>query len=577
MTVRRTLYSHVPKLKDRVPTSIRAAAWRAIDRMPPTAQRLFKHTAEHRRWKMRQLFERHAPPLDKAPTVLFWVPGGMPLLLHVEGAIAAALRLRGFNAHAVICDAPYRACVTREITTGIPLERWADSCANCMSRTRGVLDLLGIPYSSIGDFVPAEKRDELRRKADAVTAENVSELRHNGVLVGHNVISTITRFLQGTPLEGGDELIREYAYSALVNAEAASVAMDRFNPMRVFMSHGVYVVWVPALQTALDRGIPVTGWKASYLTARFFFRHVDDPKRIDFHKLSAHAWEERKRRPFTAQEDASLQDFLDRRYHQRVSFDMKQLREYTGEIGRLRTRYNLDPDKPVWGVMAHINWDSVSDYSPMAYASFDEWMIDTISRISEITDVQWLVKIHPVEAYDSPAIGVQHLIQTHFPNLPSHIRIIPAEEGVSPLEFFQLVDGGVTVYGTSGLELVLQGKPVILAGEAHYGGKGFTCDGLDIESYRSLLSRAPSLGRLTAEQTRLARMYAYSYFIQRQIPLPPVRDPGSIWWNLQHDRREELLPGADPFVDFICDRLISGQDFVMDRDLVTLADSDEWA
>ena len=56
----------------------------------------------------------------------------------------------------------------------------------------------------------------------------------------------------------------------------------------------------------------------------------------------------------------------------------------------------------------------------------------------------------------------------------------------NPFDFFQLVDGDVTVYGTSGLELALLGKPVILAGEAHYGGKGFTYDGLSQNSYKEL-------------------------------------------------------------------------------------------
>jgi len=285
---------------------------------------------------------------------------------------------------------------------------------------------------------------------------------------------------------------------------------------------------------------------------------------------------ERRDTPFTAEEEESLHTFLDRRYHQRVSFDMKRLQKYTGEMDHFRSKYSISDDKPVWGIMAHINWDSVSDYSPMAYASFDDWMVDTIKQISELPQVQWLVKVHPIEAYDNPAAGVQRLIETHFPNLPPHVRMIPAEEEISPLEFFELLDGGITVYGTAGLELALRGKPVVLAGEAHYGGKGFTYDGLDIPSYRQLLSRIAELPPLTEEQTRLARMYAYSYFVQRQIPLPIVRDPNSVWWNLQHERRHLLLPGADPFLDFICNRLIAGDDFVMDRKLVTLADSDAW-
>ncbi len=544
--------------------------------MPARAQRLFRHTDEHRRWKMQQLFAKVAPPSASAPTILFWVPGGMPLLLHVEGVIAASLRLRGYNIHAIICDAPYKACVNREITSGVPIEAWAETCARCIGSTRSVLDILGIPYSSIGDYVPPARREELRQRAWQVDRTNVAELTHEGLSVGQNVASTITRYLQGARLEDGEEIVREYAYTALVTAEAAAKVFDRFQPMRVFMSHGTYVDWGPALHTALERGIPVTGWKASYLTSRFFFRHVEDRARIDFHKLSERAWEARRRAPFTDEEEESLHNFLDRRYHQRVSFDMKRLQKYTGEMDSFRAKYSIADGKPVWGIMAHINWDSVSDYSPMAYASFDEWMVDTIKQVCDLPDVQWLVKVHPIEAYDNPAAGVQRLIETHFPNLPPHVRMIPAEEEISPLEFFQLLDGGITVYGTAGLELALQGKPVVLAGEAHYGGKGFTYDGLDVNSYRHLLSRVAELARPTEEQTRLARVYAYSYFVQRQVPLPIVRDPNSIWWNLQHERRHLLLPGADPFLDFICDRLIAGEDFVMDRKLVALADSDAW-
>jgi len=227
--------------------------------------------------------------------------------------------------------------------------------------------------------------------------------------------------------------------------------------------------------------------------------------RIDFHKLSERAWNARKRTPLTPDEEESLRGFLDRRYHQRVSFDMKRLQKYTGEVDRFREKYKLQDGKPVWGIMAHINWDSVSDYSPMAYQSFDEWMVDTVKVVSKLPDVQWLIKVHPIEAYDNPAAGVQRLIETHFPNLPDHVHVIPAEEEISPLEFFQLLDGGVSVYGTSGLELAVQGKPIILSGEAHYGGKGFTYDGLDIESYRALLARAHKLGPLSEEATKLAR------------------------------------------------------------------------
>lgn len=524
---------------------------------------------------MEQLYERGGRAGASAPTVLFWIPGGMQHLLHVETAIAAALRLRGFNVHAILCDAPYSACVRREVTDGIPYENWRQLCGKCIAANRGVVELMGIPYSSIGDFVSPETRETLWSRAQECTAENLLELTHNGAVIGDNVVSSLVRYRRGFPIEIDQRVIREYAYTALLSAESARAAIEKFKPHRIFMSHGVYVDWGPALHTALAHGVPVTTWKSSYLAARFLFHHAAEGG-VDFYELSDRAWQERAATPLTDEEEKSLDSFLYNRYHHPVGFDMSSLHRYTGDTERLRAKYRLDPGKPAWGIMSHISWDSVSDYSPMAYPSFDEWILDTIEQAACIPDVQWLIKVHPAEAGYDREVGVQRLIETRFPNLPSNVTVIPADEELSPLEFFDLLDGGVTVYGTSGLELALSGKPVILAGQAHYGGKGFTEDGFTIDTYRQILRRARCIGRPTAEQTALARRYAYSMFMQRQVPLPVVRDPHSLWWHLQHEKREYLLRGADPFLDFICGRLMDGEEFIMGPDLVELAEADKW-
>ncbi|MGK2961636.1 MAG: hypothetical protein ACSLFK_05735, partial [Gemmatimonadaceae bacterium] len=72
----------------------RTAAHIAIQKSPAPLQALFKHTDEHRTRRMAQLYEKGREIDQSKGTLLFWVPGGMPLLLHVEMAIAAAMRLR---------------------------------------------------------------------------------------------------------------------------------------------------------------------------------------------------------------------------------------------------------------------------------------------------------------------------------------------------------------------------------------------------------------------------------------------------------------------------------------------------
>jgi len=397
-------------------------------------------------------------------------------------------------------------------------------------------------------------------------------LSYKDINVGKNVNSAILRYLKGNSLNGNEKIVSEYAFSGLVTVAAAEAAFSIISPERVFISHGTYVDWGPALHTALSRKIPVIAWMASYLKSRFYLRNIDDPLKIDFHNLTQHAWEECAGSNAFEQYDIKLNSYLNDRYKKNDSFDMKQFTEYAAETEKIRQKYILDSNRPVWGIVAHINWDAVSDYSPMAYKTFDDWLLDTIKEIIEIKDVQWLIKIHPAEAWDNPESGAHVLIRKHFPSLPEHIRLIPALDKINPLNFFNLINGGVTVYGTSGLEMALLGKPVILAGEAHYGGKGFTYDSPDKETYRQLLRKASAIGSLDNHQKELARKYAYCYFIQRQIPMPVVKNPDPAWWEFQYDKMDMLLLGNDPFMDFICERIMDGKDFIMDEKLVELAE-----
>jgi hypothetical protein len=489
-------------------------------------------------------------------------------MLHLEGALAAALRLRGIDAHAVICDGPFRACVRRELTDGVPVSHWQGACERCRAEASKTLDFIGVPYSFIGDYLSKESRKELWDKSGLVSWDNLDTLEYDKLNVGRNIRSGIFRYLKGHDLSGHEEVIREYAYSGLLVGAAAATAIDRVEPSRIFLSHGTYVDWGPALHTGLSQGIPVTAWMASYLKARFFFRHIEDRVRIDFHNISRRAWENTERSPFTDEQNARLEKFLNDRYKRNVSFDMKRLMKYTGNIDFLRQKYGVSDSKPVWGIMSHINWDCVSDFSPMAYQTFDDWLLDTIREIVNIESVHWLVKIHPAEAWDNPSSGVHRLINRHFPELPAHVQVIPAEEQINPAEFLQIVDGGVTVYGTLGLELALTGKPVIVAGEAHYAGKGFTYEGLTPKMYKQLLRDAQSLGPLGEEKLALARKYAYCYFIQRQIPFPVVDVDHSQWWEFNYQRRHLLLEGKDPFTEFICKHILNGEDFIMDEELL---------
>jgi hypothetical protein len=130
--------------------------------------------------------------------------------------------------------------------------------------------------------------------------------------------------------------------------------------------------------------------------------------------LSDSAWKERAETPLTKDEEESLQAFLYSRYHHPVGFDMRTLHRYTGETERFRAKYGLEPEKAVMGHHVASQLGQRLRLCPMAYPSFDDWIIDTIEQVERIPQVQWLIKIHPAEASFDPEVGVDRLIAARF-------------------------------------------------------------------------------------------------------------------------------------------------------------------
>ena len=151
------------------------AAHIAIQKSPRQVQAFFKHTEEHQRRGMTRLYDQGASIDPSKGTLLFWVPGGMPLLLHVEASIAAAMKLRGYNVHAVICNAPYRGCAIRTVQEGVPISKWRDVCPTCTRKTTAVLETMGIPFSYNGDFLTEAERKET---VGADRGRDVGQSRH---------------------------------------------------------------------------------------------------------------------------------------------------------------------------------------------------------------------------------------------------------------------------------------------------------------------------------------------------------------------------------------------------------------
>jgi hypothetical protein len=174
--------------------------------------------------------------------------------------------------------------------------------------------------------------------------------------------------------------------------------------------------------------------------------------------------------------------------------------------------------------------------------------------------------VHPAEISGFPPSRQPILteLRKRLPRLAPNIIVVPPESGLSTYALMSLCNSAI-IYGTKmGVELTSVGLPVIVAGEAWIRNKGITLDASSPDEYFRLLAQLPIPERLPATQLARARRYAYHFFFNRMIPLPFIEPKaGYPVYRLKLDRLQQLLPGASPGLDTICEGILSKAPFVL--------------
>jgi len=185
-----------------------------------------------------------------------------------------------------------------------------------------------------------------------------------------------------------------------------------------------------------------------------------------------------------------------------------------------------------------------------------EWISYTIELFKERPNLQLIIKIHPSEvAVMESTQTVLDYINNNFSSLPENIKVIPPVTDISPYSLFPFTDVGLVFNGTIGLEMALQGIPVIVVGDTHYGEKGFTYDLPSINKYKRILFK--DISPLTKQKIDFARLYAYFYFIKSYIPLNILYYGNFLnhGWNI--NSFNDFAEGNDKFLDHICNYIIN--------------------
>jgi hypothetical protein len=208
----------------------------------------------------------------------------------------------------------------------------------------------------------------------------------------------------------------------------------------------------------------------------------------------------------------------------RVWGKSKRLWQYVSAQGGAQTRQAIGLDgRPVVVLAANVLGDSLTLGRNVFAESMTEWITRTVGFFAARPGVQLVIRVHPGETLVPKARSMGQVVRQALPELPEHIHIIAAADKINTYDLIEIADLGLAYTTTVGLETAMNGRPVIVCGQTHYRGRGFTLDPNSWDEYfaalEDVLSDLPA-HRLDEKQTASAWNYAYRFFFEYPRPFP---------------------------------------------------------
>jgi Capsule polysaccharide biosynthesis protein len=528
----------------------------AVDRLLARVRRPLDRAYESRAGALTRLAELSAdigatPRPSSGQRVLVASLRGWSSHNAYELVIAHALRLRGAEVALLTCGGGMPAC-----ELGSARQAHPRPCDRCAWFTDRIAETAGLEHLALRDFLPWGA-DARRAPSKPDSAAQTGRDPYEIAAVSAGWLLQATR---PEAVAGYAPVLDDFAVAADGVTEAAERVLDRFRPDVVFLLNGLFAAERAFRGVALGRGLRAPTYEiAPRGGALVLSQHAPAPE-YDMDAL----WSTVEKRPLPdAQREHVMGLLADRARGVGAHESYFDAPEKQSDV--LRERLGLTAGKRVVTLFTNVTWDSATIGHDVGFSSMFDWVQWAVELAGRRSDLMLLVRIHPAEGRWGTREEVQATITAAIGEVPANVRFIPAREALSSYALLDLSDAVLTYTTTVGLEAAARGKRVAVAGDTHYRGRGFTVDLAGPNDLTQFL--AEDRGPITDAQTELALRYAHAFFFRAMIPFPVVRAEGG-----QVERvptaAHLVAPGADPYLDWICARVLDGESFALPDSLI---------
>ena len=358
----------------------------------------------------------------------------------------------------------------------------------------------------------------------------------DGIPIGKMALSTYSRLRATGIMDIDDPEAKQEVRSCLIYLYQTLVVAERlykqYNIEMLFFTEVFMEEYGSLYYAALKRELNIVRFAGTVRDDAIVVQHLNrESDRTHFSSISKESWLR-----ILKYTDASIierelhQNFLDR-YGDRWALSKRnQPNTRIISADEARTFLGVREGRKIAVIYSHILYDTLFVNGDDLFPNYADWLVETVKAACLNPNVQWFIKVHPsnlwrgeLEYFHGGKYEEVRLIEQYVGDLPGHVQFAYPDTPLSPYTWLQVADYGVTVRGTSGIELGPLGKAVITAGSGRYEEAGFTTNSGTTAEYLALLANIHSIPMPTKEQTHLGKLFAYATFCMKPFTLDFLR------------------------------------------------------
>ena len=302
-------------------------------------------------------------------------------------------------------------------------------------------------------------------------------------------------------------------------ARSALVYLKQHRPDVALIPNGTILELGAVYRAAKHLNLPVTTYEFNDQREQIWIAQNDEIMRQNTDQL----WGDLGSRPLTETQSERIHQFESARRGARLEGKAARLWQDVPAQGgeSIRAKLGLNV-RPVVLLATNVLGDSLTLGRNVFSKSMAEWITRTVQYFASRKDAQLVIRVHPGERLTHGPSMVD-VVKAAVPVLPENIHIVGPLEKVNTYDLMEFTSLGLVFTTTTGLEMSLNGIPVIACGNTHYRNRGFTHDPKSYDDYFDILNSVLSdVGKhqLTDAQVDLAWRYAYCFFFEYPRPFP---------------------------------------------------------